>query len=407
MQKAHAKQLGFLPRMALVGKLAKGEVLIAEGARSQELGASQRPEQGVSAFGSGSDLLLAPSSSASSALGYLIAADRYFKRDEVGYVTQLCVAPHVRRSLVAAALLQAQYDRSAYGCRLYSCWCAQDLAANKFWEAMGYVPIAFRSGSRKGRKCEVGMRNAEVGRSDSESATSSFRIPTSRVASPRIHLFWQKKIRGDDDPVAYWFPHQTGGGALRADRIVFPIPPGTHWQDVLPIVLPEVEEVEETTDTRHDREGVRSAKPMSGTGDLSNEQTSASPTALPYGRASSRTSLQYPKGIEERDGFLWQDGKRLMTRAMILNEQNAMPGGMWFIPEDATMVEALPEAKVVKPKRKTKKVEQPIDPRLTAMARELRDRWHERPELVARPRAKHDVRRTALPEQSPTLRLAA
>ena len=42
--------------------------------------------------------------------------------------------------------------------------------------------------------------------------------------------------------MSYWFPHQTGGGVLRADRLVFPIPPGTHWSDVLPIVLPETAE---------------------------------------------------------------------------------------------------------------------------------------------------------------------
>ena len=48
-------------------------------------------------------------------VGYLIASDRYFKRDEVGYVTQMNVSLNYRRSLVAATLLQGQFDRSAYG----------------------------------------------------------------------------------------------------------------------------------------------------------------------------------------------------------------------------------------------------------------------------------------------------
>jgi hypothetical protein len=91
---------------------------------------------------------------------------------------------------------------------LYCCWCAQDIEANHFWESLGFVPLAFRAGSR-GKK--------------------------------RIHIFWQKRIRaGDTGPGAtpYWFPSQTGSGALREDRLVLPIPPGTHWKDAKPMVLP-------------------------------------------------------------------------------------------------------------------------------------------------------------------------
>ena len=114
LQKAQSREVGFLPTKALEGKVRLGQVLVAEaGGR---------------------------------AAGYLIAADRYQKRDEVGYVTQVNVVPEHRRSLVAGAMLQAQFDRSAYGCRLYCCWCAQDLKANEFWEAMGFAAIAFRTG---------------------------------------------------------------------------------------------------------------------------------------------------------------------------------------------------------------------------------------------------------------------
>ena len=84
------------------------------------------------------------------------------------------------------------------------------------------------------------------------------------------------------------------------------------------------------------------------------------------GGASAEPFVRYPDGVEERDGFLWQDGERLMTRDMILKEQNAHTGSMWFVPPDATLVAELPAGEVVKPKRKRKNakpVEKPIDPR--------------------------------------------
>ncbi len=171
-------------------------------------------------------------------VGYLIAADRYFKRDEVGYITQMNVLPEYRRTLVAGQLLQAQFDRSAYGCKLYSCWCAQDLSANLFWESMGFVPIAFRNGADGKVKGKGKNKKRE----------------------PRVHIFWQKRIRpGDDGDVTkggtpWWYPSTTAGGQMRADRLVFPIMPdplnpgaGVRWQDVRPMEMQDVlEDVEET-----------------------------------------------------------------------------------------------------------------------------------------------------------------
>ena len=116
LQKKQSKQVGFLHAATLCGKLELGHVLIAE--------IAGRPA------------------------GYSIGNDRYFKRDDVGAIFQINVVPALRRSLVAAELLRAQFARSAYGCRLYCCWCAQDIEANRFWEAMGFVPLAFRTGSR-------------------------------------------------------------------------------------------------------------------------------------------------------------------------------------------------------------------------------------------------------------------
>jgi hypothetical protein len=118
-------------------------------------------------------------------VGYLISADRYFKRDDVGIVYQMNVVPGRQRGLVGATLLKAAFDRAAYGCRLFCCWCAQDIAANRFWEAMGFVPLAFRTGSRgKGAK-----------------------------GASRTHVFWQRRVRAGDVTTPYWFPSQTTAGA--------------------------------------------------------------------------------------------------------------------------------------------------------------------------------------------------
>lgn len=142
-------------------------------------------------------------------LGYCIFKDQYMKRDDVGIIYQLNVLPLKQRNLIGATLVKESFERAAYGCRLFSCWCAQDIAANWFWESIGFVPLAFRTGSR---------------------------------GKQRIHIYWQRRIRAGDDRTPLWFPYETRAGAMREDRIVLPIPSGTHWRDVMPLVLPGQED---------------------------------------------------------------------------------------------------------------------------------------------------------------------
>ncbi len=175
LQKQQSKQLGFMNRPTLEGKVKLNHVLIAE-------------------------------TSTGELAGYLIGNDRYRHRDELGVIFQMCVASAFRRSLVAANLLKAQFERSAYGCKLYCCWCAQDIEANRFWESMGFVPLAFRAGSEK---------------------------------KNRVHIFWQKRIREGDTTTSWWFPSETRGGMMDAARIALPIPPGMKWSDELPRLLPQ------------------------------------------------------------------------------------------------------------------------------------------------------------------------
>jgi hypothetical protein len=173
LQKQHHKQLGFFPRAQMEGYVENQWVLIAEDA------ATKQP------------------------LGYCASRDRYLKRDELGVIYQLCVAPGHQRGLIGATLIRDVFARSAYGCRLYCCWCAQDLAANYFWESLGFVPIAFRGGSGKKK---------------------------------RVHIFWQRRIREGDVSTPWWFPAKTDQGAMREDRLVLPIPPGKHWSDEMPVL---------------------------------------------------------------------------------------------------------------------------------------------------------------------------
>jgi len=52
---------------------------------------------------------------------------------------------------------------------------------------------------------------------------------------------WQRRIREGDTTTPYWFPSQTTSGSIREDRLVFPIPPGVHWRDAMPRILPGAE----------------------------------------------------------------------------------------------------------------------------------------------------------------------
>ena len=291
LQKRHAKAVGWMPRQQLEGKIAAGNVIVAEGGRTEDGGLRTECDAARPSSACTQSSVLSTQSSAP--LGYLIAADRYFKHDDVGIIYQMNVVPGAQRALVGAALLAAQFGRSAYGCRLYCCWCAQDLvAANRFWAAMGFVPLAYRAGSR-GRR--------------------------------RVHIFWQRRVRAGDAATPWWYPSQTGGGSLREDRLVLPIPPGVRWDDEMPRVLPGTERTEDS--------GLRT------------ESKKGRPRALP-GRTSSP------------------------SQSSVLSTQSSIVAcGLRFAPPAASTAAPAkrpPRAKGMK-----------NDPKRIAAARELRDRWLE------------------------------
>jgi hypothetical protein len=269
LQKKHGKALGFFPRAQMEGYVRNEWVLIAqEGPHPHPLPAGE----GV--------------------IGYIASRDRYLKRDELGIIYQLCVSPGVQRKLVGAALVREVFARSAYGCRLYCCWCAQDLDANHFWEAMGFVPIAFRAGSDKKR---------------------------------RVHIFWQKRIVSGDAETKWWYPHQTNQGAIREDRLVFPIPPGTHWSEVTAVATPK-DEGGRMKDEKKRRKLPGPSRPSSS--------VIPHPSSFPLTTASCRLNFAPPK------------------------------------PATPAPVEKSKRVRERKPKVK-------IDPKLISAARELRDRYLE------------------------------
>ena len=303
LQKKHTKQVGWFSTKTIEGKIRAGHVLIAEEGRDEETKRQRDEVEGSEAahFVSSSLRL-----SVSSPLGYLIGTDRYFKHDNIGIIYQINIAEGKRRSLVGATLLKAQFDRSAYGCKLYCCWCAQDIEGNRFWESMGFVPLAFRTGSR---------------------------------GKGRIHIFWQRRIRAGDTTTEYWFPSQTSGGCIGEDRLVLPIPPGTHWSDAKPIILPQGE--------------------------------------LPQ---TSQRQIEGPK-----------KGPREVRQKV----QSVQPGGIGF---GFLQFKSEKKPKTEKPPR-PKREKQKNDPKLVAAAREIRDRSleyiNENPLLA---NGKYDLSRAMLPE---------
>src|SRR5262249_7365845 len=155
LQKMHSHMVGWMPRKQLEGKIGAGHVLIAGEKRSTDFtdctdseGQSVRSAQSVD--------------QSASLLGYCIAQDQYIGRDDVGVIYQLNVLPLKQRNLIGAMLIKAVFERAAYGCELFCLWCAQDIQANFFWEAIGFVPLAFRTGS---------------------------------ASKQRTHVFWQRRIR--------------------------------------------------------------------------------------------------------------------------------------------------------------------------------------------------------------------
>jgi hypothetical protein len=326
LQRMHTRQVGWMPTAQFEGKIRLGHVLIAE-----EVCSSQKAVGGENSLPT---VYRLPPTLA----GYIIGNDRYFKRDDLGIIYQVNVSPGKQRGLIGAALVQAMFDRAAWGCRLFCCWCAQDIEANHFWESLGFVPLAFRTGSRTKGKGSGGK------------------------AGPRVHIFWQKRIRAGDVTTPYWYPAQTGSGSIREDRLVLPIPPGTHWSDAKPVVLPGA--------PRHEGQALA----LEDGGAAEHRRSKPARKAVPVKKATADVSR----------------------------------GGLRFAEPKAADPTHAPR------KRKTAgqtPAPRKNDPKLVAAARELRDRWLEEVNagryLPGASGAKYDVTRLIEPVAQPAPLLEA
>jgi len=98
LQKAHSKQLGYFPTKQFEGYIEQGTVLIAETTQPR-----RREDAEQCAENPADDLMFVSApprlrgciSTSAERVGYVIAKDRYLKRDELGVVYQLCVAPGI------------------------------------------------------------------------------------------------------------------------------------------------------------------------------------------------------------------------------------------------------------------------------------------------------------------------
>ena len=99
LQKMYGKALGYFPTKQFEEYVETGGVLIAE-TMNDERGTMNEEQAKTGPLTSS---FIVPTSSFSSPLGYIISRDRYLKRDELGVIYQLCVAPGTQRKLVGAA----------------------------------------------------------------------------------------------------------------------------------------------------------------------------------------------------------------------------------------------------------------------------------------------------------------
>jgi hypothetical protein len=154
-----------------------------------------------------------------------------------------------------------------------------------------------------------------------------------------------------DQSTPYWYPFQTNSGAIREDRLVFPIPPGTHWSEVTAVAVGSqnsVSRIQKPEDSRAiagpgAKRGARGARGAgAGNADSAKRVSQAKPAA----------PVAAVKGC-------------------IISRWGAAPATS---PKVGEVKSALPAVQA----KRAKEQAQRIDPRYVSAARELRDRYLER-----------------------------
>ena len=221
-------------------------------------------------------------------MGYCMGVDRYFKRDDVGIIHQMNVVPGRQRSFIGATLLKAMFERRCL-------W----MPALLLLVCAGSGGESFLGGD--------GVCAACLSRREREEKSSPHLLAKTNSTRRR-----RRRPGGS--------PRRPMAGAMRADRIVLPIPAGVHWSDEMPVII----------------------RPSDEPADVKRQ--------LPGKIKKARLPLDAPT----------KHGPRQY-------------GGPSAKPTPAVIAEPVAEKPMPEKKPKPK-----ADPKLIAAARELRDRWLEK-----------------------------
>lgn len=170
LQKKFSFQVGFMPLVWLAGYLRNGPVLMAF--------ENDQPA------------------------GYLLGKAGYNRSPQDAIIYQAAIDYDAQRSHIGTELTEHFIDLLPDRITRISLWCAQDIDANLFWEALGFTALAYRQGSD---------------------------------STQRFHIFWQRRRNLNDHHVRRNVPRTTKGGAMQCKRLVMPLSDGNWRMQLRPI----------------------------------------------------------------------------------------------------------------------------------------------------------------------------
>lgn len=188
----------------------------------------------------------------------------------------------------------------------------------------------------------------------------------------------------------------TNAGAMGEDRIVLPIPPGTHWSDAKPVVLPEGPAVGEEVKMLESEVGrLEKAVKEKGEGEGRGSRQGKGARDKKGGRGQGSGDREKGKGkAVPRVQLVQFGGLRFGTHAAAGAGQGSVDAARQDKDAAAELAKQLKLAR-----KKLGQMKKKFDPVQEAFARELKDRWLEevaaRPGMLAPARAKYEVTRGA------------
>lgn len=131
--------------------------------------------------------------------GYLLGKNIYKNDLKCAIIYQAAISYDARRRYLGKALVQTFMDRLPVTTEYVVLWCAADLEANLFWEAMDFHAIAYRAGSRKTR---------------------------------RVHILWEGFTNDWKGNASFTLPPVGFAGSFKEMRAIRPVKSGEDWQRI-------------------------------------------------------------------------------------------------------------------------------------------------------------------------------